>query len=107
MGVRRRRLLLFGATVLALLGVAGYFLFCCPERVTLENYEKVKVGMTLEGVEDILGPPEKRDVLAPGPISTFLKWENNHGFIRVDTIWVTIEFNGGRVRDKHILVVSL
>jgi hypothetical protein len=58
--MRRRRLLL-GAVVLALLGVAGALLpLMLPRRgagITRANYEQIREGMTLDEVEAILGDP--------------------------------------------------
>jgi hypothetical protein len=45
--------------LLAVLLVAALMNCGCTTKVTVENYEKVKVGMTLEDVEKILGPHTK------------------------------------------------
>jgi hypothetical protein len=57
--MRRRRLLL-GLGAVVLLGLASFCViaFAVPRSgVTLENYERIQVGMTLPEVEGILGTP--------------------------------------------------
>lgn len=49
-----RRVLLFVAPFAAALLVG-----CAASRVTLENYERVKEGMSMQDVEQILGKPDK------------------------------------------------
>lgn len=45
--------------LLAVLLIAAMTNCGCSTKVTVANYEKVKVGMTLEDVEKILGPHTK------------------------------------------------
>ena len=57
----RRRFLLVGAGVLALLGVAGFLVVWAVlrsgDRITEGNYERIREGMTLAEVEALLGGP--------------------------------------------------
>jgi hypothetical protein len=60
--MRRCRLLL-GAGMVALLGVAGFVLFVWlttpTPGVTWENFRRLRVGMSLEDVEQMLGRQEQ------------------------------------------------
>jgi hypothetical protein len=62
--MRRRKWLLI-VTALALLGVAGFFLFLWATStapvsgVTLENFRRLRVGMSSSEVEGLLGKPQK------------------------------------------------
>jgi hypothetical protein len=59
--MRRRRLLLFGlAAGLIVLAVGTWLLWPQPTAITEENYGKIRVGMTREEVEAILGGPAGR-----------------------------------------------
>lgn len=51
----KTRYLLVG---LLLLGFAGMMIVGCGSKVTKDNYDKIKEGMTLKQVEDILGKGE-------------------------------------------------
>jgi hypothetical protein len=56
--MHRRRLLLFGlAAGLIVLAVGNWLLRPRPTAITEENYGAIRVGMTLEEVEAILGGP--------------------------------------------------
>jgi hypothetical protein len=81
--MRRRRLLL-GLGLLALLGLAGgLFAFLYPwPGVTGANFERIQEGMTLAEVEKILGgPPHDR-----GPIINEADLRNGPGPQSRDTI---------------------
>ena len=59
--MRRRRLLL-GVGALTLLGVVGFALLTCLSSptpgVTWENFRRLRVGMSLEDAEALLGQPK-------------------------------------------------
>ncbi len=56
--MRRRKLrwVLAGLAVL-LLAVGGFVLWPQSDRITRENYDRIKIGMTIAEAEAILGPP--------------------------------------------------
>jgi hypothetical protein len=45
------------AGLLALVGVAAFVAWPRPDRITRENFDRIKVGMSRAEVEAILGPP--------------------------------------------------
>jgi hypothetical protein len=55
--VRRHKRKLLALGVLALLGAAAFVLWPRPNRVTRENYDRIRKGMSRAEVEAILGPP--------------------------------------------------
>ena len=81
--MRRRRLLL-GAGVLALLGLAvGLVVWPARPRprVTTENFRRLRLGMSRRQVERILGPPH-----CAGAVVHSLVWEG-------DGVRVTLDFS--------------
>jgi hypothetical protein len=64
----RRRTLLVALVGLAVVGAAGVVvLWPRTERVTRENFDRIRKGMTRQEVEALLGPPE---VYSTGPTTT-------------------------------------
>ena len=65
--MRTRRLVWIGGTLLLLFvaGCAALVFIPVPARFTLADYERVKMGMTVEEVEATLGPqvPDEKSVL--------------------------------------------
>jgi hypothetical protein len=55
--MRRRKLLTVLVVVLALAGAAAFVLWPWRSRILLENFDRVKAGMSRAEVEAILGPP--------------------------------------------------
>jgi hypothetical protein len=53
---RKLRWVLAGLAVL-LLAVGTFALWPRPDRITRENFDRIKAGMSLEEIEAILGPP--------------------------------------------------
>jgi hypothetical protein len=51
------RWVLAGVAVVALLAVAAVVLWPYPNRVTRQNFDRIRLGMSLAEVEAILGPP--------------------------------------------------
>jgi hypothetical protein len=81
--MRRRRLLL-GAGVLALLGLAAGLVVWPAHprpRVTAGNFRRLRLGMTRRQVERILGPPHRA-----GAVVDSLVWEG-------DGVRVTLDFS--------------
>ena len=80
----RRRRLLQGAGVLALLGLAAGLVVWSAHprpRVTAENFRRLRLGMTRPQVERILGPPHRA-----GAVVYSLLWEG-------DGVRVTLDFS--------------
>src|SRR6516162_1977409 len=59
MPTRRRLLVAFVACVA--FGFVGVYMVWRPTAITWENFDRIRVGMTLEQVEAILGGPERDD----------------------------------------------
>src|SRR5690349_19624110 len=78
--MRRRRLLL-GVGMLALLGLAGWFMLAHPLHprpvITKANFDRIEEGMTAKQVEAILGPEgyhTKRPVVIPMSGTMSRRW---------------------------------
>jgi hypothetical protein len=100
---QRRPLLLLGAWLLALVGIAGGLLVLVRPPlpgVTRANYERIQYGMTAAEVQSLLGgPPEKRDVFSPlrdRGLMTEDRWQANGLTVRVQFT------DKGRVYDKYL-----
>jgi hypothetical protein len=99
-----KRKLKWTAVVLAVLLLGfGAAIFLWPrDRITAESWEKIRIGMTSEEVEKILGGPgikapftSQRMKAGPQVPPTIHFWLGRNGFIE-------IEFdNDGRVMDKY------
>ena len=69
-------------------------LFGCGSKVSQENFDKIKTGMTLEEVRTILGEPAETSSVGLGPISgTSATWKNKNAKI-------AIQFVNGKVTLK-------
>jgi len=82
-----------GRLVLVALVVAG--LAGCPPKISKENFDQIKLGMTQEEVQGILGPPSEATGLEiPVFSGTMSKWAQG------DTI-ITVQFFNGKVVAKE------
>ena len=82
-----------GRLVLVALVVAG--LAGCPPKISKENFDQIKLGMTQEEVQGILGPPSEATGLEiPVFSGTMCKWAQG------DTI-ITVQFVNGKVVAKE------
>jgi len=89
----RKKLLLGIVLVLVMAGLWG-----CGSKVTLENFEKIKNGMTLAEVTALLGEPGESYSLNVGPLSgTTTKWQAQDGTT------IAIQFVNGKVVAKQLL----
>lgn len=87
----RRTTILTALTLFAVLLLAG-----C-ERVTRENYEKIRTGMTMDEVVKILGEPTDQQSVGIGPLeATTARWEGKSGAI-------SIQFVGKKVQIKRFI----
>jgi hypothetical protein len=55
--MRKRKLLVVLAALAVVVAAGAVVLWPRPERVTKENYDRIRAGMTRAEVEAILGPP--------------------------------------------------
>jgi SmpA / OmlA family len=82
-----------GQVVLLALLIAG--LAGCPPKISKENFDQIKLGMTQEEVQGILGPPSEATGLEiPVFSGTMSKWAQG------DTI-ITVQFVNGKVVAKE------
>ncbi len=82
------RALLIGLIIVGLMGCAG-------SKITKENFDKIKLGMTQEEVQAILGPPtEASGIEIPIFSGTMSKW------VQGDTV-ITVQFVNGKVVAKE------
>jgi hypothetical protein len=82
------RALLAGLLIVGLIGCAG-------SKITKENFDRIKLGMTQEEVQRILGPPtEASGIEIPMFSGTMSKWA------RGDTV-ITVQFVNGKVVAKE------
>ncbi len=82
------RALLVGLIIAGLMGCAG-------SKITKENFDKIKLGMTQEEVQAILGPPTEASGLEiPMFSGTMSKW------VQGDTV-ITVQFVNGKVVAKE------
>jgi hypothetical protein len=100
--MRRRALLLCGfPCLLAFSFVAAYFFLAPRPKVTHENFERIKHGMSEAEVVEILGNSishHKTEVDGkPETMTDVKKWNENKG-VRI-TVWFNLS---GVVRDKFI-----
>jgi hypothetical protein len=104
--MRRRTLLvvLAGLAVLVAAGVVVLWPQTEPNRITQENCDRIKKGMSQAEVETILGPPGDyrtgpgQGVLAWDPILDGTTWHDhctNGSNWAGDTGWVRVEFDNG------------
>ena len=82
-----------GRLALAALVIAG--LAGCPSKISKGNFDQIKLGMTQEEVQGILGPPSEATGLEiPVFSGTTSKWAQG------DTI-ITVQFVNGKVVAKE------
>ena len=82
------RALLVGLLIVGLVGCSG-------SKITKENFDQIKLGMTQEEVQRILGPPsEASGIEIPVFSGTMSKWA------RGDTV-ITVQFVNGKVLAKE------
>ena len=100
----RRRTLLVALAGLAVVSGAGAVVLwpTQPNRITQENCDRIKEGMSRAEVETILGPPGD---YRTGPVQSVVQWElngarttwhdqcSNYSAWVGDTGWVRVEFN--------------
>jgi hypothetical protein len=75
-------------------------LVACGSKLTQENFDKVKAGMTMEEVKAILGEPSETNSVGLGPLSgTSATWKDEKATISIQFVnnKVTMRnFNKGR-----------
>jgi 2-keto-3-deoxy-galactonokinase len=82
-------MLLAGLLIIALAG-------CARSKINQENFDKIKIGMSLQEVQQILGPPTEASGLEIAVFSgTHAKW------IEGDTA-INIQFINGKVVAKEL-----
>lgn len=82
------RALLVGLLIVGLVGCSG-------SKITKENFDKIKLGMTQEEVQGILGPPtEASGIEIPVFSGTMSKWTKG------DTV-ISVQFVNGKVVAKE------
>ena len=82
------RALLAGLLIVGLIGCSG-------SKITKENFDRIKLGMTQEEVQGILGPPTEASGLEiPMFSGTMSKWA------RGDTV-ITVQFVNSKVVAKE------
>ena len=69
-----------------------------PEKVTRENYNKIRTGMSLRQVEAILGVGRES---ARDEFTQIMVWRTANGFMEEDTI-ITMMLDADGVRTKAI-----
>jgi hypothetical protein len=85
---RLGRALLVGLLIVSLVGCAG-------SKITKENFDRIKLGMTQEEVQRILGPPtEASGIEIPVFSGTMSKWAQG------DTV-ISVQFVNGKVVAKE------
>ncbi len=85
---------LFCLVLLAALLGAG-LTGCAPSKVNKDNFDKIRLGMTQEEVQGLLGPPTEASGLEiPVFSGTTAKW------VQGDTT-ITIQFVNGKVMAKE------
>jgi hypothetical protein len=90
--LKRRFSLLGKLFVLALLAAA---LVACGSNISQANFEKVKVGMTMDEVKSVLGSPTNTSTMEMGGISgTTAIWSDNKNTI-------SVQFMNGKVKFKQ------
>ena len=84
------------ALALALTLAVGLLLAgCAPSKATKDNFDRIKIGMTQEEVQQILGPPtEATGLEIPVFSGTMSKW------VQGDTV-ITVQFINGKVVAKQ------
>ena len=76
---------------LVLVGLMLLMVSGCGSKVTKENLEKIKVGMTIDEVKDILGEPTEGGDLKAGALSAgAMTWKDGDKSI-------VVTFVGGKV----------
>jgi hypothetical protein len=94
MKLRVNRLIMV-ALALALAGGLLFPVGCAPSKISQENFDKVKIGMTQEEVQQILGPStESSGIELPVFSGTMSKW------LAGDTT-ISITFVNGKVIAKE------
>jgi hypothetical protein len=95
----RRRVLFFGAGVLATAGVLGAYGMMRPRPgVTRANCERIRDGMTLRQVEDLLGgPPTYTDEPGGTTFTDYSKLPTERAWLAAEGT-VTVRFMQGRVQ---------
>lgn len=79
--------------VLVVAGLAMTMVAGCggKSKVTKENYDKIKVGMTVDEVQDVLGKPTQESTLGIGPLTM-----HNMSWTDGDKV-ITVSFKDGKV----------
>ncbi|MEW5708017.1 MAG: DUF3862 domain-containing protein [Pseudomonadota bacterium] len=80
-----------------LLAVALVVLTACGSKITQENFDKIKAGMTQEEVTTLLGEPTESSGFSLGNLSgTSAVWKDKDGAIH-------IQFVNGKVLSKQFV----
>jgi hypothetical protein len=118
--MRRRKLLTAFAGLAVLLAAGALVLWPRPDRITRDNFDRIKEGMTAAQVEAIVGPagdcttgprialeppgPDRccqpdpaHPVLAP----TYASWITDK-----ESVWIEFTPATGRVQEKHLMPVA-
>jgi hypothetical protein len=70
-------------------------LAACGSKISQENFDKIKSGMTMEEVKGILGEPTESSAMGLGPLSgTSAHWKDKDKRI-------SIQFVNGKVTVKN------
>jgi hypothetical protein len=91
--VRRRKLFVALAGLAVVVAAGVIVLWPQPERVTVENFQRVKVGMARAEVEAILGPPEDHSTgpVFWGPRSRPDQVSYGYRKLNADAVWLSDE----------------
>ena len=86
--------MIFSKTKLLITVITFFSLFTIAcNKVTQENYEKIKVGMAYEEVTDILGKAQECNS-AIG--MTYCRWESDEKYIKIQFVAQKVVFLSGK-----------
>lgn len=69
----------------------------CNSRINKDNFDRIKTGMSLQDVVNILGNPSSSASISFGPSTVAsVRWENRNGTI-------TVQFFNGVVKIKQFI----
>ncbi len=88
---RRRRFIILGVLLVAVVGVGVYLLMPPKPGVTRENFRRLHKGMTSEQVQEIIGV--RFSLCASSSASLYMIWEGGEGKIQVEFIRTGVYLN--------------